>query len=37
MSREDIGKMKNDKIFEQGIRCMFGKQDLVVCVDECME
>lgn len=37
MSREDLCKTKEDKIFEQGVRCMFGKQDLVVHVDECVE
>ncbi|KAH3964075.1 hypothetical protein HBI24_146220 [Parastagonospora nodorum] len=37
MSREDFGKTKDDKIFEQGVRCMFGKQDLVVRVIECIE
>jgi hypothetical protein len=37
MLREDICKTKDNKIFEEGVRCMFGKQDVVVHVNERME
>lgn len=37
MLREDICKTKDSKIFIEGVRCMFGKQDLEVHVYECVE